>query len=174
FLVESKNHISSSAPDVRVLKRTEKLTEQVLLSQSQYGDYSELLEQAERAYRDELGAGAIVYLRKILEAITIQTAEAAGIETKRQNGNTKPFKEVLEKVDEHCAIIPKEFSDNGYRLFGELSDVVHGEYNEQLGLRKYEALRRLVVGVLDSVKNNREMMDAIGMLGWNEVGGKTE
>ena len=174
FLVESKGDTCSLAPEVRVLKRTEKLTGRVLLSRGQYGDFSELLGKADRAYRDELGAGAIVYLRKILERITVQTAEAADIETKKANGNAKPFREVLEKVDERCAIIPKEFSANGYRLFGELSDVVHGDYDEQLGLRKYEALHRLVVGVLDNVKNNREMMEAIGTLGWNADGGEAE
>lgn len=174
FLVECKDDIFSSAPEIRVLKRTEKLTGQVLLSRGQYGDFSELLGKAEQAYRDELGAGSIVYLRKILERITVQTAEAAGIETKKPNGNPKPFREVLEKVDERRSIIPQEFSENGYRLFGELSDVVHGDYDEQLGLRKYEALHRLVVGVLDNVKNNREMMEAIGALGWNADGGAME
>lgn len=69
---------------------------------------------------------------------------------------------------------PKEFSENGYRLFGELSDVVHGNYDEQLGLQKYDALHRLIVGVLDNVKNNREMMEAIGTLGWNQEGGEAE
>ncbi len=171
FLVESKNDTCSLALDVRILKRTEKLTEQVLLSQGQYGDFSELLEKAERAYRDELGAGSIVYLRKILERITEQTADAAGIDSKTKR---KPFRTLLKEVDEQCSIIPKEFSENGYKLFSELSGVVHGDYDEQLGLKKYDALHRLVVGVLDNVKNNREMMEAIGTLGWNEDRGETE
>lgn len=171
FLVESKDEACSSAPEVRVLKRTEKLTERVLLSRGQYGDFSELLEKAERAYRDELGAGSIVYLRKILERITVQTADAAGIGTKTPKGHRKAFKDLLKEVDTQRSIIPKEFSANRYTLFEELSNVLHGDYDEQLGLKKYDALHRLVVGVLDNVKNNREMMKAIGTLGWNMDGG---
>lgn len=176
FLVESEESICTLAPKVRVLKRTEKFNGQVLLSHGQYGDYSELLEKAQRAYRDDLGAGAIVYLRKILERITVQTAEAANppIETKKASGKPKPFKEVLEKVDERCSIIPTEFSENGYRLFGELSDVVHSDYEEQSALQKYDALHRLVVGVLDNVKKHKELMQAIGMLGWDAEEGEAE
>ena len=74
---------------------------------------------------------------------------------------------MLQEVDRQCAIIPREFSENGYRLFGELSDIVHGEYNEDLALSKYESLHRLIVGVLDNVKNNNELMTAVGLLGWN-------
>lgn len=67
FLVESKETTHSMAPEVRVLKRSEKLSDKVTLSREQYDGFSELLTKADRAYRDELGAGAIVYLRKILE-----------------------------------------------------------------------------------------------------------
>jgi len=77
---------------------------------------------------------------------------------------------LLQEVDRQCSIIPREFSENGYRLFGELSDVVHGEYNEDLALLKYESLHRLIVGVLDNVKNNNELMAAVGSLGWNNGG----
>lgn len=171
FLVECKDETFSLAPEVRVLKRSEKLSEQVLLSHNQYGNFSELLEKAERGYLDELGAGSIVYLRKILERITVQTADAAGIDTKTPKGKHKSFKDLLKEVDAQCSIIPKEFSANGYTLFEELSNVLHGNYDEQLGLKKYDALHRLVVGVLDNVKNNREMMKAIGTLGWNKGGG---
>lgn len=168
FLVESKETMLDSAPEVRILKRSERLTENVQLKQGLYPEYSEWLEKAERAYRDELGAGAIVYLRKILEDITIQTAIALGIETKKESGATKPFKEILGKVEDQSPIIPQEFSENGYRLFGELSDVVHGDYDEQIGLKKYDALHRLVIGVLDKVKNNEEIAAAVAALGWVE------
>ena len=36
-----------------------------------------------------------------------------------------------------------------------------------MGLKKYDALRRLVIGVMDNVRNNREIMDAIARLEWN-------
>lgn len=168
FLVESKEDMLARAPEVRILKRSERLTENVQLKRGQHPVYSEWLEKAERAYHDELGAGAIVYLRKILEDIIFRKAIDLGIETKKKNGTTKPFKEILDKVEGASPIIPKEFSENGYRLFGELSDVVHGDYDEQLGLKKYDALHRLIVGILDNIKNNGELKIAIAELGWEE------
>ena len=57
-----------------------------------------------------------------------------------------------------------------YRLFRELSTVVHGDYDEDLGLRKFEALNRLVIGILENVKNKEELKEAIGALGWEEEG----
>ena len=174
FLVESKESISSSAPVVRILKRSEKLPDSVSPSKDRYGEYSELLEKAERAYRDELGAGAVVYLRKILENITTQTAEAADIDLKTPKGTRKAFKVLLKEVDEKCLIIPSEFSAEGYKLFGELSNVLHGNYNELDGLKKFHALHRLVVGVIENVKNNKELMSARGALGWDADGGNEQ
>jgi hypothetical protein len=175
FLVESESEPNALAPKVRVLKRSEKLSEKVQLGRGQYGDYSELLEKAECAYRDELGAGAIVYLRKVFEGITVQTANALGVDyEKHEGGNPKNFFILLQKVDEESHIIPREFASDGYRLFRELSNVVHSTYDEQLGLQKYDALHRLVIGVLENVKNNQEMMAAIGSLGWYTEEGEAE
>ncbi|MDR2925549.1 MAG: hypothetical protein LBU76_06345 [Azoarcus sp.] len=169
FLVESyADEIAGLAPEVRILKRREKMSEQVRLVKGQYAGYAELLNKAEQAYRDELGAGSIVYLRKIFEQVTAQVAQASGIACHDSKGNPRPFRHLLQDVDSQCAIIPKEYSANGYTLFGELSDVVHGDYDEQAGIQKYEALRRLVVGVLDNVVNNKEILSAIGLLGWNQ------
>ncbi len=60
------------------------------------------------------------------------------------------------------------YSDDGYRMFGELSDVVHGEFDEEEGLKKYQTLKRLVVGVLDNIKNCADFAEARVKLGWNE------
>lgn len=168
FLVDCDGDISGRVPEIRILKRSEKLSTDVLIDKERYGELSELLEKAQRAHRDRLGAGAMVYLRKIFEQITIQTATAAGIPCSNNKGKRKTFKALLEEVDRQCSIIPREFSENGYRLFGELSDIVHGEYNEDLALLKYESLHRLIIGVLDNVKNNNELITAIGSLGWND------
>jgi len=173
FLIESNGDIAGNSPEVRIIKRCERLSDNVLIYDERYDDFSELLENAQKAYRNGLGAGSIVYLRKILERITKQTADASGLNTKKANGRRKTFKELLREVDTECSIIPKEFTENGYRLFGELSDVVHGDYDEKLGLQKYRALRRLIIGILDNVKNNKEMMTAIGALGWNDEGEDT-
>ena len=172
FLVDCDGDISGRAPEIRILKRTEKLSPDALLDMKRYDELSELLEKAQRAHREQLGAGAIVYLRKIFEQITQQTAAAAEIPCTNNNGRRKPFRNLLEEVDRQCSIIPREFTANGYRLFGELSDIVHGEYNEELALLKYESLHRLIIGILDNVKNNNELMTAIGSLGWDEGGGQ--
>jgi hypothetical protein len=148
------------------------LSHTVAINTELCGDFSELLEKAQRAHREELGAGAMVYLRKIFEQITAQTASVSGISVFTDKGYWKNFKALLKEVDEKCSIIPQEFAANGYRLFGELSDVVHGEYDEEIALAKFDSLHRLVMGILDKVKTNRELMDAIGELGWNDEGGE--
>lgn len=170
FLVDCDSNIFGRAPEIRILKRNEKLSTEVLLDKERYGDFSELLEKAQRAHRDGLGAGSMVYLRKVFEQITQQTATASGISCLNGKGKRKTFKALLEEVDKQCSIIPREFSANGYRLFGELSDIVHGEYDEELALLKYESLHRLIIGILDNVKINKELITVIGSLGWNEGG----
>ena len=176
FLVESmEDSIVGLAPNVRVLKRREKLSEQVRLVGGTNSGYTEMLDKAMRAYRDGLGAGSMVYLRKIFEQITTQTANAVGIAVTYDSGRRKPFKNLLEEVDGQCHIIPGEFSADGYRLFGELSDVVHGDHDETLALQKFEPLHRLIVGILDNVRNNQELTATIGLLGWSTPeGGTTE
>lgn len=171
FLVDCDGDINGRAPEIRILNRSEKLSTDVLLDKERYGEFSDLLEKSQRAHRDRLGAGAIVYLRKVFEKITVQTAEATGIAyAKYDGGNPKNFSSLLKEVDKQCSIIPREFSENGYRLFRELSNIVHGEYNEELALLKYESLHRLIIGILDNVKINTELMTAIGSLGWNDGG----
>ena len=175
FLVESyEEKIVGLAPNVRILKRREKLSDHVRLAEKKYADYTDLLDKAERAFRDGLGAGSLVYLRKIYEQITEQTANAVGIPCTHSNGKRKPFKQLLEEVDKKRPIIPEEFRKDGYRLFGDLSDVVHGEYDEQIGLSKFEPLHRLIVGILDNVNNSIELQSAVGSLGWHTEEGVAE
>ena len=153
------------------MKKNARLSEHVTNS-PRYGEYSTLLDKAELAYNEGLGAGAIVYLRKVFEKITIQSAEAMNIEySKHPGGNPRNFKDLLIKVDKQCSIIPAEFSANGYKLFQELSNVVHGEYDENLGLNKFDSLYRLVIGILDNVNNHKEILEATAALGWDN--GKT-
>lgn len=170
FLVDSLGDIWDRAPEIRILKRSEKLSDTALLDKERYGELSSLLEKSQRAYRERLGAGAMVYLRKVFELITEQTAVALEINCSKDNGRRKPFKVLLEEVDRQRHIIPQEFSADGYKLFSELSDIVHGNDNEELALLKYDSLYRLVIGILDNVKNNRELMSAINSLGWNNRG----
>ena len=167
FLVESKNDITGQAPYVKIVKKSDKLIETTKSDIRKYGEFTKLLDKAEQAYNEEFGAGAIVYLRKIFEKITIESANAMGIEYKKyENGNPKNFSVLLEKVDQKCNIIPREFSKNGYKLFRELSEVVHGEYDENIGLSKFDALYRLVIGILENVKNRKELLQAMEKLEW--------
>ena len=168
FLVESDNDITSLAPRVRILRRNEKLSDKVSLNTSQYGAMANLLDKAELAYRDELGAGALVYLRKIFEEITYQAANSVGVTVTKRNGKYRPFGDILKEVDIKKSIIPREFSANGYTLFSELSNMIHGnKFNEADALKKYQPLRRLIVGILDNIRNSTEFESAKIALGWN-------
>ena len=60
YLVESRNEVTDTTVWVRILKRTEKLSENVSISHGAYGKYTEYLDKADRAFSDGLGAGAIV------------------------------------------------------------------------------------------------------------------
>lgn len=170
FLVACDVDISARDPNVCIQKRNYKLPVTVSINTDRFGHFAGLLEKAKQAHADGLGAGSIVYLRKILEIITTQAAATVGIKSQTNNGRRKPFKDFLQEVDQSCSIIPREFSRNGYRLFGELSNVLHAEYDEELGLQKFSALERLVIGVIDNVRNNQEIMAAIDALGWEREG----
>jgi hypothetical protein len=108
----------------------------------------------------------MIYLRKIFELITMQTAEAMGVSTQRENGKRKDFRSLLQEVDSQSRIIPVEFSENGYTLFSELSEVIHGDSDETGALAKYDPCRRLVLGIVSNIRNRDELARAIESLGW--------
>lgn len=80
----------------------------------------------------------------------------------------------MTEVDEKCAIIPVEFSNNGYKLFGKLSDVVHGKYDEEIALEKFSAFYRLVTGIIENIKSKDEFQSAQQALGLSEDGEENE
>ncbi len=55
-----------------------------------------------------------------------------------------------------------------------MSGVVHGAYDEEAGLKNFEALHRLVIGILENVINHKELLAAITVLGWNEERGENK
>lgn len=167
FIIDVEDDMMSSSPKVRLLKRNIKYTDHVCPIENKYGNYSELLTKANIAYQEELGAGSIVYLRKIFESVTYEIAGMHGINISGRNGKRLNFKETLDRVCQQVDFIPHEFSKDGYKLFGELSDVVHGDFSEAEGLTKYPALLRLVRGVLDKQIDGRELNVAKETLGWN-------
>lgn len=167
FLVDIDGDIASLAPKVRLLKRNVKYTDSVSPPKDKYGEYSESLTKADIAFQEGLGAGAVVYLRKIFENVMNEVADKNGINILNRNGGKLPFKTALDRVCARVDFIPQEFSNDGYKLFGELSNLVHGEFDEQEALTKYPALSRLVVGVLEKQKNREEIDTAKTLLGWN-------
>ena len=118
FLLECReeDNIHSQYPYVRIVKRSEKFSEAVSINTENYGDFTNALEKAKKAAREGFGAGSIVYLRKVFERIITQTAEAANppIETRKANGNLKPFIQILTPVKDQCNIIPSEFAEDGF------------------------------------------------------------
>lgn len=166
FIVNSENDITSIAPKIRIEKLGRHLSEDVAIHSSKFGEYSVLLDKAELAYNNGLGAGAIIYLRKIYEKITIYTAQQMSIQyAQYEGGNPKNFQSLLEKVDEQCNIIPLEFKQNRYELFRKLSGLIHGTCDEKQGLESYEALNRLIIGILENVSNREELKSALTQLG---------
>lgn len=165
FLVGCCNDLYSRAPEVYLERFSQHRRD--MADQSGMG-IDDLFERAQIAFDDNLGAGAMIYLRKIFETVTYQVAEATSIPTQRSPTNRKkrPFKDILKNVDEVNSIVPSEFSDDGYRLFEELSEVIHGQSNEVTAINRYEPCKRLVLGVVQNIQNRSELIAAVGALGW--------
>lgn len=167
FLVEAEEDIRYQSPKVRILHFREKLTERVKLQSEKYGEFSEWLEKANRAHRDGLGSGAIIYLRKVYESITYSIANANNIPLYRGNGSRRFFSDVLKEVDEQHSIIPVSFSENRYKLFSQLSEIIHGDGSEEDALEYFGALYTLVTSVLDNVTQKEELKSAAQKFNWS-------
>ncbi len=175
FLIESSDDITGQSPHVKIIKKNDKLINVTRTDFSKYKDSTELLDKAKQAYNEDLGAGATIYLRKIFEKVTIDSAKAINLKyNKHENGNPKNFFELLKNVDKQCSIIPKEFSKNSYKLFKELSEIIHRECDDNIGISKFELLYRLIIGILDNINNNKELLTAIKELNWDTEGEKNE
>ncbi|MBG0565378.1 hypothetical protein [Actinoplanes aureus] len=167
FLVVSRNELHAQAPIVRLERYVDNRRDRASRIGVGAGGFDDLLERAQVAYEEQLGAGAMIYLRKIFEALTNQVAAVAQISTTENNGHRKSFRKLLKEVDEEHHIIPLAFSSDGYKLFSELSEIVHGDSSEEVALLKYEPCRSLVTGIIRNVANDQEMKRAIKELGWN-------
>jgi hypothetical protein len=168
FLVGCADDLFSQSPLVHLERFTENRRDTAGRAGVQNGQIDDLFERAQIAFEDHLGAGALIYLRQIFEMTTAQVAVTVGIATQKPNGWRKSFKELLEEVDQTSHIIPAEFSANGYKLFGELSEVIHGASNETDALAKFEPCRELVFGIVANVRNNQSMARAAASL-WNSA-----
>lgn len=116
--------ISANSPRVSVVKQSFKLPDKIKLPIETEDKFSEWLGKAEIAYKERLGAGAVIYLRSAFEQITLEVGHRAGVEVYKPNGRSKPFDQVIRAVDAQCSIIPVIYSDDGYKLFQRLSNIV--------------------------------------------------
>lgn len=167
YVVASEGDLYAQAPVVCLERYTENRRDLVGGVGTGAGQFEDLLERAQTAYENQLGAGSMVYLRHIFEAITTEVATVAGMSTTRPSGARKPFRELLEEVDGKHHIVPARFSSNGYRLFSELSEVIHGGSSEEVALLKFLPCRQLILGVINNVKGDQAMAHAIDALGWD-------
>ena len=167
FIVGCGEDLYSTAPEVYLQRFTENRRDVAGGHGLRVEQIDDLFERAQIAFDDRLGAGAMIYLRKIFEALTTQTAEALGVPTERENGRQRDFRSLLQDVDSQSRIIPLEFSENGYTLFSELSEIIHGDADELRALEKYEPCRRLILGIVNNIRNRDEFARAITSLGWN-------
>jgi hypothetical protein len=166
FLLESDESISTRAPQVRITRYTENLRDRADRVGASIGPFADLVKRAQIAYEAQLGAGSMIYLRQILESITIQVAQIAGVSTTTSRGKRRPFKIVLQEVNQQRNIIPQRFSSNGYQLFSELSEVIHGNSTEDSALGKFKSCLQLVLGVVEEVDRDNLFAKAIDDLGW--------
>lgn len=180
FLIEADD-IFANTPNVNLVKQNFKLPENIKLSIEIEDKYSEWLAKAEIAHKERLGAGAIIYLRSVFEKITHEVGLSAGVEIRGKNGKILNFRDVLQRVDSECSIIPSIYAENGYDLFIKLSEIAHGNSDEMTALKEYEPLRRLVIGIIENVrrkneeiKNNAEIQKALLDAGLADGGEENE
>ena len=180
FLIEADD-IFANNPNVHLVKQNFKLPENIKLPVEMDDKYSEWLAKAEIAYKERLGAGAIIYLRSAFEKITQEVGLSAGVTIKNDKDKFLNFREVLQRVDSECSIIPPIYSENGYELFSRLSEIAHGNSDEETALKEYDALKRLVFGIIENVrrknkelKNNAEIKKALIDAGFVSGGEENE
>ena len=180
FLIEADD-IFANNHNVHLVKQNFKLPENIKLPVEMDDKYSEWLAKAEIAYKERLGAGAIIYLRSAFEKITQEVGLSAGVTIKNDKDKFLNFREVLQRVDSECSIIPPIYAENGYELFSRLSEIAHGNSDEETALKEYDALKRLVFGIIENVrrknkelKNNAEIKKALIDAGFVSGGEENE
>lgn len=183
FLIEVDD-MFSSLTNAKVIKRNHRLPNHIKLPIELEGKYSAWLAKADIAYKERLGVGSAIYLRSIFENIIYQFGKLKNIErifiNKWGKEQYKNFEQYTEEVDKLCKIIPEQYSKDGYKLFRELSNIAHGNADEQIALEQFPALRRLIISIIDNIKrkedeikDNKEIIEAMNILGWN-TGGETD
>lgn len=167
FLLRTTDSLYAPSPHMRLKRYAEMKVHSIGDTPMVRDEVQFLLAQAQVAYNAGLGAGAMVYLRKAYEIITTNAAQAIDVSTTTVKGRRKPFKKLLQEVDDHSEILPREYSENRYTLFSELSDVLHGSSNESDALDKYDPCRKLILGIVKNIRSREEFNTAKHELGWS-------
>lgn len=168
FLVEAEEDIRYQSPKVRILHFREKLTDKVNIQFEQFGEFSEWLEKAKRANRDGLGSGGVIYLRKVYESIIYNIAIANNIPITDNKGTRLGFRGILKKVILMHPIIPSDFSENGYDLFGQLSEIIHGDGSEEEAFKYFDELYTLVTSIIIEMNQKEELRKALKKFHWSK------
>ena len=99
------------------------------------------------------------------------------LEAELKKEQNKSFEQYLVSVDSVCKIIPEQYSQNGYDLFRKLSNIAHGNSDEETALKEYAALKCLITAIIENVKkkqaeikNNQEIQRALIEIGFAERG----
>lgn len=166
FLLRSDGDISGPAPNIWVDRFTENLGSNADRAGAPTGEYADLIKRAHAAYEAGLGAGSMIYVRQVFESITNRVAEIANIAATTASGRRRPFRDILQDVNAQRQIIPRRFSRNGYQLFSELSEAIHGSTAEDEALRKFTPCLQLVRGIVEEVNRDAVYAAAIDELGW--------
>lgn len=166
FLLKCADNLFGQAPSVSLVHCNEHLGVSASALGPNTGPMQDLLDRADLGRRVGLAAGSIIYLRKHFEITTHTAATGVNVPLLTSKGKRRSFADILREVDDQIRIIPDEFSKDGYRLFSELSEVIHGHADEVVALGKFDALRRLVIGVFENVRNRAEFAQATNDLGW--------
>lgn len=180
FLVEMDD-VFSNQPTVKAIKKNYKMPPHIKLPVETEDKYTVWLARAEMAYNERLGAGAAIYLRAVFESLVHEIGEENGIEktfiNKWNKEQYKNFEQYLISVDSVCKIIPEQYSQNGYEIFRKLSNIAHGNSDEDTALAEFTALKCLVVAIVENVKrkraeikNNQEIQKALKAIGFVERG----
>ncbi|SKC68303.1 hypothetical protein SAMN06295973_2807 [Plantibacter cousiniae] len=170
FLLKCADDLFGQAPSVSLVYCNEHLGSSANALGPNDTVMQDLLDRADLGRRVGLAAGSIIYLRKHFEITTHTAATGVGVPLLTEKDKRRSFADILREVDQKIQIIPEEFSQDGYRLFSELSTVIHGNADEMVALGKFDALRRLVVGVFENVRNRAEFTQATNDLGWVSKG----
>ena len=67
------------------------------------------------------------------------------------------FQEKLRAADKKEHIIPRGLDDRKYELFQALSNIIHGEFDENEALSEYPHLKELVSSIVENIQTNDKL-----------------